>query len=99
LPGPRTPGWGLRDLTQYDFPHLGPVLAAGPLTDALDQAPKRLDERTLTDLLVRRGVDTAKARVVSQAFEQGGIVLTVHGADVAHAEAVMSRYGPLELQH
>lgn len=98
LPGPRTPGWGLRDVTEYQFQHVGPVLAAGPMTDALTNAPKRLDERALTDLLVRRGVDTSKAQVVAQAFERGGIVLTVHGADPSHAHAVLKRYGPVELQ-
>lgn len=97
-PGPRTPGWGLQNLTEYHFPHLGPVLAAGPMTDALDHAPKRLDERAVTDLLERRGVDTARARVVAQLFERGGIVLTVHGAERSHAGAVLSRYGPVELQ-
>lgn len=97
-PGPRTPGWGLRDLTEYDFPHLGPVLAAGPMADALEHAPTRLDERAVVELFERRGVDTAKARVVAREFAGGGIVLTVHGADLAHAEAVLSRYGPVEIQ-
>lgn len=96
--GPRTPGWGLRDVTEYHFQRLGPVLAAGPMTDALAHAPKRLDEQALTDLLVRRGVDTAYARVVALAFERGDIVLTVHGADPDLSRSILKRYGPVELQ-
>lgn len=94
----RTPGYALRDLQEFDVPKLGPVLAGGPLAGALQASPAWPAEGAIQDALVRRGVDSGYARVVSDEIRGGGIVLTVHDSDATRSRGILERYGPVELQ-
>lgn len=98
-PGRTSAGLGaaLRDITRIDVPDVGPALVAGPLASSLPASPSWPDSHAIVDMLVRRGFDTAQARVVREELHNGGILITVHDGARARADQILERYGPMRV--
>lgn len=94
----QSPGYALHDIRELQIQGMGPVVAAGPLGAALTASPAWPAERAIQDAFVRRGIDSAHARVACEELHRGGILISVHDADPKRARAVLERYGPVDLQ-